>query len=56
MGSRIVKVVVVMSRMVDKNLSQDVVNLGARRILAGPLVYTVAVRLSFLRRGSHMLP
>ena len=35
-------------RMVDKTLSQDVVNLGARRILAGPLVYTVAVLLSFV--------
>ena len=35
-------------RMVDKNLSQHVVNLGARRILVGPLVYTVAILLSYV--------
>lgn len=35
-------------RMVDKNLSQHVVNLAARRILMGPLVYSVAILLSFV--------
>jgi uncharacterized membrane protein len=35
-------------RMVDKDLSEHVVKLGARRILVGPLVYVVAILLSYV--------